>query len=412
MQTTPTLAVHNSTISTSPVILGKSPIGAHSSSMVTSGETQPVVVPLISPVTMGHKGLNPRSILNELPATPQPFPPVSSAHSNPPMGGNEISSPYPLLSQTVQTTPSHHPSGPLRLTPPNYSPPCPTLCTGTDMDMQIKLPLHDSSVNEVSVPNNLSEEAKLLLNSTVKVNFDQAAAIESSTREQSENIDWFKYRQCRLTASNFGSVLKRRKQDCSKLVERLTNSHGNLNVSSLNYGRDNEEIVADYYLQYQVRHGHQGIKVFPCGLIVNPNFSGLGASPDRIVYDPTSDPPYGGLEIKCIESGKGMTPLQTYQAKREPQFGKKKSFCLIKNGEILQLDHKHHYYHQVQGHCGVSGLRWNDFILMTDLTLGDQGIHVERIYFDETWHGTSLPKLTDFYFNHIMPALLQKSQLL
>ena len=51
------------------------------------------------------------------------------------------------------------------------------------MDMPIKLPLHDLSVNEISVRNNLSEEAKLLLNSTVKVNFDQAAAIESSTRE-------------------------------------------------------------------------------------------------------------------------------------------------------------------------------------------------------------------------------------
>ena len=205
------------------------------------------------------------------------------------------------------------------------------------MDMPIN-PLHDSSVNEVSVPNNLSEEAKLLLNSTVKVNFDQAAAIESSTREQSENIDWFKYRQCRLTASHFGAVLKRRKQDCSKLVERLTNSHGNLNVSSLNYGHNNEDIVADYYLQYQERHGHQGIKVFPCGLIVNPQSSWLGTSPDRIVYDPMSDPPYGWLEIKCIESGKGMTPLQTYQSKREPKFGKKKSFCLIKKGEILQLD--------------------------------------------------------------------------
>ena len=44
-----------------------------------------------------------------------------------------------------------------------------------------------------------------------------------------------------------------------------------------------------------------------------------------------------------------MTPLQTYEAKREPQFGKKKSFCLIKNGDILQLDRKHHYHHQVQG---------------------------------------------------------------
>ena len=92
------------------------------------------------------------------------------------------------------------------------------------MDLPVKLPLHDSCGIEVSVLNNLSEEAKLLLNSTVKVNFDQAAATESSTREQSENIDWFKYRQCRLTASNFDAVLKRRKQDCSKLVERLTNS--------------------------------------------------------------------------------------------------------------------------------------------------------------------------------------------
>ena len=62
------------------------------------------------------------------------------------------------------------------------------------MDMPIKLPLYDSCGIEVSVPNSLSEEAKLLLNSTVKVNFDQAAAIASSTREQSENIDWFKYR--------------------------------------------------------------------------------------------------------------------------------------------------------------------------------------------------------------------------
>ncbi|KAK2561958.1 hypothetical protein P5673_015385 [Acropora cervicornis] len=121
----------------------------------------------------------------------------------------------------------------------------------TSMDTLVKVPLHDSSVNEVSVPKNLSEEAKLLLNSTVKVNFDQAAAIESSTREQSESIDW---------------------------------------LNSLNYGCDNEDIVAGYYLQYQERHRHQGIKVFPCGLIVNPKYSWLGASPDRIVYDPTSYP--------------------------------------------------------------------------------------------------------------------------
>ena len=61
------------------------------------------------------------------------------------------------------------------MTGPNVRPPAPNE--------------NPASVSEVSFPNNLSEEAKLLLNSTVKVNIDQAAAIESSTREQSENVD-------------------------------------------------------------------------------------------------------------------------------------------------------------------------------------------------------------------------------
>ena len=45
---------------------------------------------------------------------------------------------------------------------------------------------------------------------------------------------------------------------------------------------------------------------------------------------------------------------------------------------------------------------------MTDLTLKDEGVHVERIYFDETCYDTSLPKLTEFYFSNMMPVLLQK----
>ena len=39
-------------------------------------------------------------------------------------------------------------------------------------------------------------------------------------------------------------------------------------------------------------------------------------------------------------------------------------------------------------------------MVMTDLTLGDQGVHAERIYFDDTWQDTSLPKVTNFYFKH------------
>ena len=55
--------------------------------------------------------------------------------------------------------------------------------------------------------------------------------------------------------------------------------------------------------------------------------------------------------------------------------------CLLS----LIVDANHLYRYQVQGQCRVSDLKWNDFVLMTDLTLKDQGVHVERIYM--AWHG-------------------------
>ncbi len=271
--------------------------------------------------------------------------------------------------------------------------------------MPIKLPLADDSTREMEIPVNISEDARQFFNDSVKVDLESAFKIESSTRSHT----WFNHRQYRLTASNFGKVLKRKKQDCSKLVNAMiTNAPKNLNVSSLRYGCENEAPVANYYVQLQERNGHAGIQVFPCGLVVNPKYSWLGASPDRIVFDPTSNPPYGCLEIKCIESGKGMTPLQTYHAKREPISGQKKPFCLIKQNDSLILNPDHSYFHQVQGQCAVSGLKWNDFVLMTDLELGDEGIHIERIFFDENWHNSSLIKLTHFYFSQVMPTLLHR----
>ena len=117
MQTTPTHAAHNSTISTSPVTLGKSPVGVHFSSTVSSGETEPEVVPTVSPVIIGNKGLDPRRTLNEIPATPPPTLPVSSAHSTPPMKGNIISNHIlynPKLFRTCclifPPAPCHYPS--------------------------------------------------------------------------------------------------------------------------------------------------------------------------------------------------------------------------------------------------------------------------------------------------------------
>ena len=87
----------------------------------------------------------------------------------------------------------------------------------------------------------------------------------------------------------------------------------NLNVSSLRYGRENESRAAKYYVQFQEKYGHAGIQIFPCGLVVNPLYIWVGASPDRILFDPTSNPPYGCLEIKS--GGNSKSGFKIHQEK-------------------------------------------------------------------------------------------------
>ena len=59
-------------------------------------------------------------------------------------------------------------------------------------------------------------------NNNVKVSFNKCLEIEKATRSQSSSKLWFKQRQLRLTASNFGNIIKRKKADVSKLTNRLS----------------------------------------------------------------------------------------------------------------------------------------------------------------------------------------------
>ena len=128
----------------------------------------------------------------------------------------------------------------------------------------------------------------------------------------------------------------------------------------------------------------------------------MGASPGRLVYDPNARPSTGGLEVKCIQSAQGMTPLQMTQTPKEVE---KKSFCLKMKGEHLQLDENHNYFYRVQGQEGVSGIEWFDFALLTDPHLGLNGFFVQRIYLNNNQSESEwLPKLTEFYFNHLLPS--------
>lgn len=196
----------------------------------------------------------------------------------------------------------------------------------------------------------------------------------------------------------------------SKLVHRLSTTCDSLShLKAIRFGIKNEDVASQLYMQYQNSHGSPGTKVFHCGLVINPHFPWLGASPDRLVYDPNARPPTGGFEVKCIESAQGMTPLKAFNSKQTPKEGKKKLFCLKMKDGHLQLNENHNYYfYQVQGQEEVSGIEWFDFALLTDPCLGLNGLFVQKIHFEKNkWESEWLPKLTEFYFNHLLPVIIK-----
>lgn len=101
---------------------------------------------------------------------------------------------------------------------------------------------------------------------------------------------------------------------------------------------------------------------------MNPSCPWLGASPDRLVYNP-EELAYGVLEVKC--------PYSLRES--EPDFLKSHDFYLTFNeNEEPSLNRDHQYYVQVLGQMALTECQWADFIVRSE-----NWIAIERIWFDE-----------------------------
>ena len=160
------------------------------------------------------------------------------------------------------------------------------------------------------------------------------------------------------------------------------------------WGKNNESKAKDAYVTKMQTNGHNNLQVSESGLVINTEYTFLGASPDDLVHDPVSADANGLLEMKCPYLLKDISP---YEAAQQMSF-----FCYLQDGS-LHLKKQHHYYYQVQGQMAICSKKWCDFVVYTN-----NGISIERIQFDELVWNAMILKLKSFYINSLLPKLVQQ----
>ena len=243
----------------------------------------------------------------------------------------------------------------------------------------------------------MNEHCHKYLFQKIALDSKQAEEIELETRLQSVSKSWFAHRSIRLTSSNFGKVITRKETtDPTKLVEEVTKEKVMKNCErlppSLKWGRENEALAIERYSCERAAS-----TVLNTGLIVNPKYPWLGCSPDGIVLSKEGTIE-GCIEVKCP---------YTHRDKKVKEATQDKKFFMVETQHGPNLKRRHQYYFQCQGVMALTELPWIDFIAFTT-----KDLQVERIVYDEAlWQNVMLPKLNSFYFDHILPHLVDKAEL-
>jgi len=193
----------------------------------------------------------------------------------------------------------------------------------------------DDEITDIT-SDNLYPFMKEYYQAKVKITEAAGEGIKLETISKGTGKVWLAERKKRLTASNVGSIAKR-KAKTNKVKHLLyTSFNGNM---AIKWGLLQEEPTkTKYYLEEKQAILSPDYNVIPCGLVVRVNNPWLGASPDGLVYDSTEDPPDDIIKLKNPYSVRDL-------ALREAN-----GFFLKVNSETdcLELKKSHDYFYQIQ----------------------------------------------------------------
>ena len=209
----------------------------------------------------------------------------------------------------------------------------------------------------------------------VEVTAEMSEAVERETRPQSHSRLWFTYRAGRVTASNMKSVCHTNPGNSSQSLIKAICYPEEFRFYSkqTTWGVKREKKAQQLYLKFQ-KHGHIDLCIAENGLVINPRWPFIGASPDGIVSCGCYETRV--LEIKCPYSHR-------FKAIRDAVL-EDKSFCHKEVDGLSKLDHSYAYYYQIQTQLFVCGLNSCDFSVCTFVEDDKgNGLHIEHIYKDQ-----------------------------
>lgn len=216
----------------------------------------------------------------------------------------------------------------------------------------------------------------------LKISEDQQRAVEKATKGQRTNPVWHQLRKGRLTASNFGAVIKAKRVSPS-LIKRLMGMYELSGVQAINWGVvQEEEGIKAFEAAKQCKVVDSGLWLSRSGV--------LGASPDGLLGEDAI------LEVKCPYTQRNATIAEAVE---------QKDFYIQKDEEgTYQLKENHPYYHQVQGQLHLTQRSICYFVVWT--TKEVLILSIERA---ASWED-NLEYLERFHREQILPRLLSGNE--
>ncbi|MDD9361373.1 MAG: YqaJ viral recombinase family protein, partial [Anaplasma sp.] len=240
-----------------------------------------------------------------------------------------------------------------------------------------------ASVPRISLPIKVCWTLQMPPNDPCVITLAQAQSLEEQTRGQSKSTLWHSERGKRITASQFGDIVKRKAAVNEKFLRNIfSGSRGA--THHMKAGLKNEAAALKRYKT------KKRVQVFSVGLCVNPGLPMLGASPDGLVWDEDVQE-YGLVEVKTVSRAidAGLLTFEQVVGRGFVDF--------VKEDKTVDTSHKHH--HQMTGQLALTGLGWCDLVVDWE-----KDCWITRVPFDEKlWVDVMVPRLTDFFFKHRKP---------